>query len=220
MMNSLLLVAGGSGSRVGGPVPKQYQEIHGRAILVHTLERFYDFDPDIKVVVVLARGHKAYWEAVTAALPWRERIMLAEGGSSRYHSVMKGLEQIQPGEMVGIHDAVRPLVSRLTIQRTYQAARESGSGIPVVEMEESVRMTGRDGGSENLERTRLRKVQTPQVFRSSEIKQAYAASSSTSFTDDASVYEACFGKVRLVEGNRENIKITTPADMKLAALIL
>jgi 2-C-methyl-D-erythritol 4-phosphate cytidylyltransferase len=219
-MNSLLLVAGGSGSRVGGPVPKQYQEIHGRSILVHTLERFYDFDPHIKVVVVLARGHEAYWEAVSATLPRKERIMLAEGGSSRYHSVMKGLELIGPGEMVGIHDAVRPLVSQLTIQRSYEAARESGSGIPVVEMEESVRMTKLDGGSENLERARLRKVQTPQVFRSSEIKQAYAESSNTSFTDDASVYEACFGMVRLVEGNRENIKITSPADMKLATLIL
>ena len=219
-MNSLLLVAGGSGSRLGGPVPKQYQEIRGRAILVHTLDRFYDFDPEMKVVLVLAKGHEAYWESASAALPWRDRILLAEGGGSRYHSVMKGLDLIAPDEIVGIHDAVRPLVSQLTIRKAYESAQESGSGIPVVEMEESVRMTGQGGGSVNLERSRLRRIQTPQVFRSSEIKQAYAESTNTSFTDDASVYESCFGGVRLVEGNRENIKITTPADMKLAALIL
>ena len=121
---------------------------------------------------------------------------------------------------MGIHDAVRPLVSRETLTRCYEAADREGSGIPVIEMDESVRMLDGHGGSGHLDRSRLRRVQTPQVFRSDLIKKAYLQSYRPEFTDDASVYERLFGQVFMVEGNPENIKITTPLDLKLASLLI
>ena len=122
--------------------------------------------------------------------------------------------------LVGIHDAVRPLVSRGTLERSYNAALREGSGIPVIEMNESIRMLDSKSGSVHMDRTRLRIVQTPQVFRSERIKQAYLQPYDPAFTDDASVYESVFGNVTLVEGNRENLKITTPLDLRLASLLM
>jgi 2-C-methyl-D-erythritol 4-phosphate cytidylyltransferase len=121
---------------------------------------------------------------------------------------------------VGIHDAVRPLVSRGTLERSYEAALREGSGIPVIEMNESARMIESGSGSVHLDRSRLRIVQTPQVFLSERIKQAYMQPYIPAFTDDASVYESTFGTVTLVEGNRENIKITTPQDLRTASLLM
>ena len=149
-----------------------------------------------------------------------ENITVAHGGASRYESVRNGLDHVQDGRVVGIHDAVRPLVSQGTIERSYAAALRWGSGIPVVPMEDSVRMMEGETGSAGMDRSRLRRVQTPQVFISERIREAYRHSEPAEFTDDASVYEMHFGQVTLVEGNRENIKITTPFDLKLAAALI
>lgn len=243
-MNSVVVVAGGSGFRMGGPLPKQYVTLGGKALILHTIDRFFGFDPEIRVVMVLAAVHQRLWEEVSADYPRKKGIFLTEGGGTRFDSVRNGLKLIEEGWIVGIHDAVRPFVSPETIGRCYDSAAATGSGIPVVEMDESVRMvghvpdrdpasgrdpvvdpgwvsgTGFSGGSTHLDRSRLRRVQTPQVFRSEMIKRAYARAKDHSFTDDASVFESVFGGVTLVEGNVENIKITTPVDLKLAALLL
>jgi 2-C-methyl-D-erythritol 4-phosphate cytidylyltransferase len=221
-MNALVLVAAGSATRMGGSVPKQFMELGGKPMIVHTLEKFYLFDPGIKVVVVIGADHRKYWESISRGYEWPASIEVAEGGSTRTESVRKGLELIGEGGIVGIHDAVRPLVSKETIERCFNAARESGSGIPVIDMEDSVRMTFGDNSSENLERQRLMRVQTPQAFRSEKILAAYRQLGRTEkdYTDDASVYEKAYGEVTLVQGNIENIKITTSFDLKLAASML
>ena len=145
---------------------------------------------------------------------------MADGGAKRFDSVKSGLGYLEKGLIAGIHDAVRPLVSQATLARTYDVAFREGSAIPVLEMDESVRMIKSPGGSTPMDRSLMRRVQTPQVFRSEQIKQAYQQAYNPAFTDDASVYESVFGQLALVEGNRENIKITTPVDMRLASLLI
>ena len=217
MKKAVVIVAAGSGRRMGDKLPKQYLQIDGRPILVHTLDRFRHFDPGMDIVVVLAPAQREWWDELAATYEVSRGITLAEGGATRFDSVKNGLKYVGPDLLVGIHDAVRPLVSRGTLERSYEAALRDGSAIPVIEMNESVRMLDNGSGSVHLDRSRLRVVQTPQVFLSDRIKQAYLQSYNPAFTDDASVYESTFGAVTLVEGNRENIKITTPHDLRLAA---
>jgi len=220
MKKAVILVAAGSGSRMGGELPKQYLTLKGKPLIVHTLEKFLRFDPEMKVVVVLAPAHRELWEEVAASYNQCKDLVLAEGGATRYDSVKNGLIHIMEEGLIGIHDAVRPLVSQDTLCRTFESALKDGSGIPVIEMEESVRRLKARGASAHMDRSILRKVQTPQVFRSEQIKEAYKQAYRPAFTDDASVYESLYGSVRLVEGNRENIKITTPTDMQLASLLI
>ena len=220
MKKAVIIVAAGSGSRMGGEMPKQYLQLQGRPLIVHTLERFQRFDQDMKLVVVLAPTHKELWEQMASSYEIARGVILALGGSTRYDSVKSGLKQIDKETLIGIHDAVRPLVSQDTLTRCYDAALRTGSGIPVVEMDESVRMLDAKGGSVHMDRSRLKRVQTPQVFISEQIKQAYQQAYTPAYTDDASVYETMYGPVSLVEGNRENIKITTPGDLLLAEMLI
>ena len=218
-MNAVVVVGGGSGRRMGGAIPKQYLDLKGKAVILHTLERFYHFDPQIKIVLVLATNHKSLWDKISSTSEAARTAVVVAGGETRHDSVKNGLQMIPDGCIVGIHDAVRPLVSQATIGRCYTAALESGSGIPVIEMDESVRMIS-EVGSENLKRVNLRRVQTPQVFKSELIREAYVRAYNPSLTDDASVYESVHGQVTLVPGNPENIKITKASDLELASLIL
>lgn len=220
MKRAVIIVAAGSGSRMGGELPKQYRELLGKPIIIHTLELFRRFDPGMQVIVVLSPAHRQLWEELAGSYNIAGEVTLTHGGTTRYDSVKNGLIQIEEAEIVGIHDAVRPLASLATLRRTYAAAEREGSGIPVIEMEESIRKVDPTGGSEPLERASLRTVQTPQVFEVHRIKEAYQQTHDPSYTDDASVYQSVFGRIALVEGNRENIKITTPTDMKLASLLM
>ena len=220
MNKAVVVVAAGSGSRMGGEIPKQYLQLQGKPLIIHTLERFLRFDPEMMMVVVLASAHKNLWEQMAGSYEVARRVTLAEGGTTRYDSVKNGLMHIDQEIVTGIHDAVRPLVSQDTLIRSYDAALHAGSGIPVIEMDESVRMLDLQGGSTHMDRSRLKRVQTPQVFKSDRIIQAYQQPYDPVFTDDASVYESVYGTVTLVEGNRENIKITTPDDMQLASLLI
>lgn len=220
MKRALVLVAGGSGSRMGGPLPKQYQELEGKPLIVHTLVKFLRFDPDMEVVVVLAENHKPLWEAMAKKHVHIRRLKLAQGGATRFHSVSNGLQLIEKERIVGIHDAVRPFVSSKTLERCYSMAEKTGGAIPVIDMDESVRKVETEKTSVHMDRALLKRVQTPQVFRSELIKEAYLKAAHRDFTDDASVYEAHLGGISLVEGNTQNIKITTPTDMKLAALLI
>ncbi len=220
MKKAVIVVAAGSGSRMGGELPKQYLQLQGKPVIVHTLERFRRFDPEIKIVVVLSPAHKELWGDLAVAYDICKGLTLTGGGATRYDSVKNGLKHIGMETLTGIHDAVRPLVSQETLIAAYEAAQREGSGIPVIEMEESVRKLDKQGGSTQMDRSRLKRVQTPQVFRTDRILEAYKQDYNPAFTDDASVYESLFGSVTLVEGNRENIKITTPTDMQLASLLI
>lgn len=220
MKKAVIVVAAGSGSRMGGELPKQYLRLEGKPVIVHTLERFRLFDPEIKMVVVLAPAHKELWGELSAEYDICNGLTMAEGGPTRYDSVKNGLKYIGEETLIGIHDAVRPLVSQETLIASYKAAQSEGSGIPVIEMEESVRRLDKEGGSTHMDRSSLKRVQTPQVFRTDRILKAYKQDYDPAFTDDASVYESLYGSVALVEGNRENIKITTPTDMLLASLLI
>lgn len=219
-MNAVVVVAGGSGRRMGGKVPKQYIDLNGKPMIIHTLEKFFKYDAGMKIVLVIAREHRKFWDVIDNSHIRVKEIMVATGGETRYDSVKNGLQLIDDGVIVGIHDAVRPLVSLETINRCYCAAAEYGSGIPVVDMDESVRMVTGPDRSEQLDRSRLKRVQTPQVFKSELIKEAYNQNRDPAFTDDASVFESIHPEVKMVEGNPENIKITDPTDLLLASLIL
>jgi 2-C-methyl-D-erythritol 4-phosphate cytidylyltransferase len=219
-MNAVVVVAGGEGRRMKSDIPKQYLDLAGKPLIIHTLERFLSFDPRIRIVLVMAAGHRNFWDVISISYDLGEGITVATGGRSRYESVKNGLQHIDQQCIVGIHDAVRPLVSTDTVKRCYASAAAKGSGIPVIDMDDSVRLTGEGDASTHLDRSRLKRVQTPQVFQSNMIKEAYRQPYRDDFTDDASVFEAYTGKVTLVEGNPENIKITTPVDMHLAVVLL
>ena len=220
MKRGVIIVAGGSGHRMGSDLPKQYMDLAGKPVIVHTLERFIDFDPHMRIVLVLAKDHRGFWNDISGAFAHDRGIILTSGGETRYESVKSGLQHLEDGLIVGIHDAVRPLVSMDTLKRCYGLAAEKGSCIPVTEMDETIRMIGKPGHSVHMDRSTLRRVQTPQVFKSEMLRKAYQEPFDPAFTDDASVFESLYEEVYTVEGNRENIKITTPVDLQLAEVLI
>jgi len=219
-MNAVVIVAGGSGKRMQSSLPKQYMDLMGRPLILYTIEQFLQFDQQIRVVLVMASEHRKIWDDISTSHKITSNIIVAYGGITRFDSVNNGLQHVDDGVLVGIHDAVRPLVSLETIKRCYSAAETNGGAIPVTDMDESVRMIGSEERSVHMDRTKLKRVQTPQVFRSEMIKEAYGRSKDSHFTDDSSVFESVFEKVTLVEGNPENIKITTQIDFQLALSIM
>ena len=216
----VVIVAAGTGSRMGGEIPKQFMNLAGKPVLAHTIQRFLTFDPDVYMVVVLAESHRDYWEALKKSIPLPGGITVVPGGETRFESVRNGLGPLKGMDLIAIHDAVRPLVSLQTLKKCFDSARQTGSAIPVTELEDTIRIIDQEGHSKHVDRTLLKRVQTPQVFRAKEIRKAYKQPFNPAFTDDASVYESCFGEVSLVPGNPENIKITTPTDLKLASLLV
>jgi 2-C-methyl-D-erythritol 4-phosphate cytidylyltransferase len=213
-----LIVAGGKGKRMSNSIPKQFLPLKGKAILLHSLERFQTAFPDIHFVLVLPKEHIAEWKQLAMNTAF-ENIEIAEGGAERTESVQAGLNLIPTACIVGIHDAVRPLVSIATIKKTYELAEKVGNAIPVISLNDSIRRVG-NKGSQAVDRNLYKIVQTPQCFRSSDIKSAYQKIGDSLFTDDASVLEATAKEIHLVEGNRENIKITNPSDLTIAEALL
>ncbi len=218
-MNALVLVAAGSGTRMGTDLPKQFIKLKGKPLLMHSLERFLEFDPGIKVVLVLPPDGNRYFAPLRKSFPILDEVCSISGGVSRTASVKRGLSLVPDEALVGIHDAVRPLVTPETISRAYHAAEKEGGAIPVIAMEDSVRRLKAEG-SKVVDRSVLRRVQTPQVFRASLIKEAYRRIEGEEYSDDGTVYETCFTPPVLVEGSRSNIKVTTPEDLLLAEFLL
>jgi len=211
-----ILVAGGKGLRMGGDIPKQFLPIGGKPVLMRTIEVFRQAYPDIHVILVLPSSQQKYWQQLCCKYAFDVPFQIANGGETRFHSVSNGLRLI-PNEsdgIVGVHDGVRPFVAVETIRRCYDEAVEAGAVVPVVPVVETVRQLCKDGTSVTVPRDEYKLVQTPQAFHVSLLKEAYQQAYIPSFTDDASVVEAMGKPVRLVEGNRENIKITTPADIR------
>lgn len=221
MEKYVIIVAGGKGLRMGGDIPKQFVPINGMPVLMRTIEAFYAYDPQINIILVLPSAHQAYWKELCEEYHFSIPYQLANGGETRFHSVKNGLALIpSTGGVVGVHDGVRPFVAQSVIKECYEQAAQLQAVVPVTEVVETVRYIREDGGSETVPRDRYKLVQTPQVFTVDLLKKAYAQEYIPLFTDDASVVEHCGATVYLVKGNRENIKLTTPFDLKVAEALL
>lgn len=218
--HTILIVAGGRGTRMGGPQPKQFLELAGRPVLMHTLEAFDRWDASARFIVVLPEDQIDTWKRLCEAHVFGRIHRVVAGGETRFHSVRNGLGAVASNGLIAVHDGVRPLVAPSVIAACFAAAADGGAAVPVVPVVESVREVDADGGSRPVDRTRLRVVQTPQVFRADVLRAAYCLPYDPRFTDDASVVEASGVAVRLVPGNRENIKLTTPMDLLLAEQLM
>jgi len=226
-MDYVIIVAGGKGLRMGGDVPKQFLPVGGRPVLMRTIERFRQYSAALQVILVLPEAQQPLWHRLCEAhafplpQPGTDALYrLASGGPTRFHSVQNGLALI-PDEaqgVVGVHDGVRPFPSVEVISRCYATARQAGAAVPVVPVVETLRHIagGADGASATVPRSEYRLVQTPQAFDIQLLKAANRQPYRDDFTDDASVVEAYGHPITLVEGNRENIKITTPYDLRVA----
>ena len=218
--HTILIVAGGRGTRMGGPQPKQFLELAGRPVLMHTLEAFDRWDASARLIVVLPEDQIDTWKRLCEAHVFGRIHRVVAGGETRFHSVRNGLGAVASNGLIAVHDGVRPLVAPSVIAACFAAAADGGAAVPVVPVVESVREVDADGSSRPVDRARLRVVQTPQVFRADVLRAAYRLPYDPRFTDDASVVEASGVAVRLVPGNRENIKLTTPMDLLLAEQLM
>ncbi len=213
-----VVVAGGKGLRMGQPLPKQFLCLKGKPILMHTLERFAEVD---KLILVLPRDHFAYWQELIEQYDFRLEHSLVEGGATRFHSVQNALNTLPQEEaLVAIHDGVRPIITQNLIDKLYSVAEQEGAVLPSLPMIESLRLV-KGGQSKAVPREDYRSVQTPQVFDLQRLQKAYACPYQDFFTDDASVYEHCFQEtIQLIEGERQNLKITHEQDLVLADYFL
>ena len=220
MKRYAIIVAGGKGLRMGGDLPKQFIPIEGRPVLMRTLDTFHACDESIQIILVLPRDHQDYWRELCVQYQFAVPHRIADGGVTRFHSVQSGLSQVDaPEALVAVHDGVRPFVSHEVISRCYAEAEAHGAVVPVIPVVETVRqLTGE--GSVTVDRNAYRLVQTPQTFRATLLRRAYEQPYTDAFTDDASVVEALGEAVTLVDGNRENIKLTTPFDLIVAKALV
>ncbi len=219
MERSVIIVAGGKGLRMGSELPKQFLPIGGRPVLMRTIETFHAFDPRLQIIPVLPVEQQAFWQELCKEYRFDVAHTVADGGETRFHSVKNGLALVRGEGLTGVHDGVRPFVSSEVIGRCYEEAAIHRTAVPVVDVVETLRQLT-DEGSETVPRDRYKLVQTPQVFETELLRKAYEQVYRPSFTDDASVVEALGMKIHLVEGNRENIKITTPFDLKVGEALL
>lgn len=223
----LLITAGGRGTRMKSLVPKQFMRLNGKALLQLSMERFIEADPEIKIVAVLPEEHIGQWKAYCLKEGFISPQTLVAGGITRFHSVRNGLERIPDGALVAVHDGVRPFVPVSLIKTLFEAAASSPAVVPVIPCTDTLKVLRRtespDGSSElrriageHADRSVLFGAQTPQVFHSEVLREAYSQPFDTSFTDDASVVEKKNIPVTYIEGSRYNIKITTQEDLQLA----
>ncbi len=219
MRKYAVIVAGGAGARMGAAVPKQFLLLRDKPVLWYTLEAFLGAYDDMLVVLVVPAEHMEAALAVVTATRAPERVRLTEGGLTRFHSVQNGLKLIKEECVIFVHDGVRCLVSGDLIQRCYEQAVALGSAIPVVDSKDSVRLVTGEG-NEAVDRNRVKLVQTPQTFLSTILLPAFNVEYREAFTDEATVAEAAGHKVQLVEGEINNIKITTPIDLVIAEKML
>lgn len=214
-----LIVAGGKGTRIKSKLPKQFLELNGTPILMHTLEAFYRYSPTITIVLVLPEDDFATWNDLCKKYNFTKPIILQKGGETRFQSVKNGLEKINGPGLVAIHDGVRPLVSEDIIGASFRLAAVHQSAVAAVRLKESIRMTDQDN-TKAMDRSRFRLIQTPQTFSIDLIKQAYLLKEDPTMTDDASVVEKLGHTISLFEGSYENIKITTVEDLIVAKALL
>ena len=220
-MDYIIIVAGGKGLRMGSDIPKQFLPIGGKPVLMRTLERFREYSADLQIILVLPEAQQAYWQELCEKYDFKVKYQLANGGQTRFHSVQNGLALVPDDAegVVGVHDGVRPFPSIEVIKNCYETARTAKAVIPVIPVVETVRHLEGDS-SVTVPRGDYRLVQTPQTFDIQLLKAANRQPYNDGFTDDASVVESYGHAITLVEGNRENIKITTPYDLKIAEVLI
>lgn len=219
MKKYAIIVAGGKGERMQQDMPKQFICLGNKPILMHTLAGFYKFDSSIELILVLPQAQFEFWNELCVKHKFEIPYQLTAGGATRFHSVSNGLALVPNDCLVGVHDGVRPFVSVETLKRCYTAAETLKAVIPVVDAVDSIRFID-EKGNNAVDRSKYKMVQTPQVFHSDLLKKAFTQTYSPLFTDDASVVEGIGEHVNIVEGNRENIKITTPYDLLIGEAIL
>ena len=218
MKKFVIIVAGGSGERMGSEMPKQFLRIQNKPIIIHTIDKFRETLPEADLILVLPSKEVTAWEKIAEEFNVKG-ISIAEGGSNRFQSVKAGLAYVEKDSLVAVHDGVRPFVNSTTILNAFSGAKANRACIPVIKISESIReVTGEETRGRDRENFRI--VQTPQCFHSELLKQAYQQEYRDNFTDDASVVEAFGVKVSLVDGNQENIKITHPFDLKVAESLM
>lgn len=216
----IIIVAGGSGKRIKGNIPKQYIEVNGKPLLIYTIEKFFSYNPEINMCVVAHKDYLHYLNDLLTKYFPAKKITTTVGGDTRFESVKKGLALFEVSNaVVGIHDAARPMVSVDTIKRCYETAAQRGNAVPMVDVNESLRVI-ENNSNKAVNRSYYKVIQTPQCFNTAAIKKAFEQDYSSLFTDDASVLEKSGEKIILVEGNTENIKITHDLDLILAQHLL
>lgn len=221
MTRYAIIVAGGSGTRFGSEIPKQFLPLAGKTVLMQTIAHFAAV-PDTKIIVVIPASARELWAKLCLEHKFTVEHALVNGGSSRFESVKNAINTIKPcpGDLIAVHDAVRPLIGPEHIERIFNEAARHGSAIPVVNVTDSIRQVGDAGQSIALSRAMLRAVQTPQTFSADALINAYDVPYADFFTDDASVFEHAGNSVHLVDGDVNNIKITHPNDLMIAEYLL
>lgn len=215
----VIIVAGGSGKRMGAEIAKQFLELAGRPVLMHTIERFKAFNEAIEIITVLPENQLRFWIDLQKKHSFPILHTLVKGGSNRFYSVRNGLRFVNAPGLVAIHDGVRPFVSIDTIKRCFETAEKLGNAVPAISPSESLRIVNGQG-SLAINRFSVKQIQTPQVFNAALIINAYKQEYTPDFTDDATVLEKTGEKINLIEGNRENIKITNPEDLLISKALL
>lgn len=219
MRKSIIIVAGGNGTRMGADIPKQFIELNGKPILMHTLDNLQAIYSSMQLVLVLPKDQFSYWEELKKKHQFETAHDLAEGGKTRFLSVKSGLQKVLNSDVVGVHDGVRPFASKQVIDACFEKASQNGAAIPVVPIVQSLRVV-QNGQSNAVDRSNYCAVQTPQCFRTDTLKEAFAQADRVDYSDDATVVEEYGQSISMVDGNTENIKITTPMDLQLAQLII
>ena len=216
-----IIVAGGSGSRMGRNIPKQFIEIGGKPILMHTVELFFEYSASIQVILVLPPNQMNEWYELCDKHDFYPAIVTASGGNTRFQSVQNGLKKIKAKNgLVAVHDGVRPFVNIETIAHSYHTAAEVGTAVTCVSLKDSIRIVGNNGNNQAVNRSDYRLIQTPQTFNLEWFRQAYSVEEQPFFTDCASVLEYSKYPITLIEGSYQNIKITTPEDLIWAEVLL
>lgn len=220
-MDYVVIVAGGKGLRMGSSVPKQFLPINGLPVLMQTIKRFREYDNSLNIILVLPKEQHEYWHELCKNYHFTAAYAVAEGGETRFHSVRNGLAMIPDDTdgVVGVHDGVRPFPSVDVIRDCFETARTAKAVVPVVPVVETLIHIDGQGNAEPAPRDSFRLVQTPQTFDIQLLKRAYKQDYKDCFTDDASVVDSIGQKITLIEGNRENIKITTPFDLRIARVL-
>lgn len=214
-----IIVAGGSGLRMGSKIPKQFLEINGRPILMRTIESFHEYSQEIKLILVLPSTHINTWNELCERYQFHIPVSLESGGDTRFQSVKNGLKLVGDEGLVAIHDGVRPLVDFKMIEVSYKTAERDNSAVAAIPIKDSIRKVSADG-SIAANRNAYRIIQTPQTFKANLIKKAYEIEEKEIFTDDASVWEAAGYQVSLYQGNEKNLKITTIQDLVTAEVLM
>lgn len=222
-MDYAIILAGGKGLRMGSDIPKQFLPVGGLPVLMHTIRRFREYDASLHMILVLPKAQQDYWKRLCEKYQFDIDFAVADGGATRFHSIKNGLQLIPDGEqgVVAVHDGVRPFPAVGVIRDCFEAARQTGAAIPVIPVVETIRhLENKVQRSKTVPRDEYRLVQTPQAFDIQLHKRAYAQEYNDGFTDDASVVESLGHPITLVNGNRENIKITTPFDLTIAEALI